>query len=153
MLQETPPQPVQSPLALRGEEKAFLVEPAELGRQKTAASPNSASEGLAFPIVETGVPYRVGTYRSQPIPQDSVTKLGAGAFVVTDQRLGFIGQLKSFSFPLSGLLQVEQYKDGLTLLREGRDHADVLLTPAASRILFYINWVLQRSPGSTPPGS
>jgi hypothetical protein len=149
LLQETPPPPVETPLALRGDEKAFLVEAAELARQKTAANPNAAAGGLPFPVEETGVPYRVGTYRSQPIPQDSLTKLGAGTFVVTSERLGFVGTLKSFSFPLSGLLQVEQFKDGLTLLREGRDHADVLLTPAAGRILFYINWVLQPAPGSS----
>ena len=68
--------------------------------------------------------------------------LGPGIFVVTNQRLGFVGKLKSFSFPLGDLSSVEQYQDGLSMQREGRDNADVVLGAGASRILFYINWAL-----------
>ncbi|MDQ6747144.1 MAG: hypothetical protein M3010_03430 [Candidatus Dormibacteraeota bacterium] len=145
-----PPAPIDSPLALRGTEKAYLVEVAELARQKAAATPASLAEGLAFPVAQTGIPYRVGTYRARAIPQASLARLGSGVIVVTDQRLGFVGDLKSFSFALDTVVAVEQSRDGLTLLREGRDHADVLLTPAASRVLFYVNWVMQPRSSSTP---
>ncbi|MFN2465202.1 MAG: hypothetical protein ABR598_02935 [Candidatus Dormibacteria bacterium] len=146
LLMVTPPPPVESPLALRGSEQAYLVEAAELGRRKNMSSPAEVADGMDFPVGRTGVPYQLGMYRSRPIPQDTITRLDTGKLVVTNERLGFVGPMKSFSCPLTGLLQVVQFTDGLTLLREGRDHADVLLTPAASRILFYINWAMQ------PPG-
>ncbi|HEY8740068.1 MAG TPA: hypothetical protein VIN56_05725 [Candidatus Dormibacteraeota bacterium] len=137
----TPPAPVTSPLVLRGQEMALLAEAAQLGRLKAPAG--GEPQGLRFPVEQTGIPYAVGSYRGQPIAQDGWQKFGPGTFVVTNQRLGFVGKLKSFSFPVSDLVRVEQFSDGLTLLREGRDHADVLLTPSASRVLFYINWVLR----------
>jgi hypothetical protein len=147
-LQESGPPSVASPLVLRGNEAAFLAEPAELAREKTYAEPEPAS-GLAFPVALTGIPYRIGTHRARALPRESLSPLGGGAFVVTNQRLGFVGTLKSFSFPLADLLRVEQYYDGLTLLREGRGNVDVLLSPGASKILFFINYALAQAEPAT----
>jgi hypothetical protein len=138
-----PPAPVTSPLALRGGEIAYLAEPAELARQKTPASRPAQAPVTNLPAFTTGIRYRIGLRRDQAIKPESLSVLGPGTFVVTNQRVGFVGKLKSFAFPLDSLIHIELQTGGLFLLREGREHADVVLTPAASRLLFYINWVMQ----------
>ena len=146
-LRETEPPPVRSPLDLRSGERAYLVQPAELARQKTAASTGAGTHGLTFPASQTGIPYLVGNYRAQSLKTEELARLGTGAFVVTNQRLGFVGDLKSFSFPLSALRHAVQYTDGLLLMRDGRENGDVLLTGSAGLVLFYINYVLQLDAG------
>jgi hypothetical protein len=153
-----PPATVDSPLALRAGEHAYLVEPAELARDKSPAVLPKEMPITNFHAYTSGIRYRVGVRREGALKPDSLSALGPGSFVVTNQRLGFVGKLKSFAFPLQSLVHVEQYHESLALVREGRDHADVVLTPAASRILFYINYVLQLdasrspTPGGNPPG-
>lgn len=146
-LQVSDPPAVASPLDLRAGERAYLSQPAELARQKTVASTGVGTQGLAFPASQTGIPYIVGSYRPQSVRTEELARLGSGSFVVTNQRLGFVGDLKSFSFPLSGLRHAVQYHDGLLLLREGRENGDVLLTASAGLVLFYINYVLQPQAG------
>lgn len=138
-----PPGPVISPLALHSGEVAYLAEAAELARQKTAAAPPSGTPVTNLRAFTTGIRYQIGLRRDQALKLDSLSALGPGTVVVTNQRLGFVGKIKSFAFPLDSLIHVELQSDSLSLLREGRDHADVVLTPAASRLLFYINWVMQ----------
>ncbi|MGI8608044.1 MAG: hypothetical protein ACR2MY_02265 [Candidatus Dormibacteria bacterium] len=141
------PPEISSPLDLRVGERAYLARPAELARQKTAASTGAGTQGLSFPMAKTGIPYLVGSYRGQSLKAGELAKLGSGQFVVTNQRLGFVGDLKSFSFPLSSLRHVVQYNDGLLLMRDGRENGDVLLTGSAGLVLFYINYVLQLQAG------
>lgn len=138
-----PPATVESPLALRSGERACLVEPAELAREKKPVVLPTQLPMTNFHTYTTGIRYRIGVRRDGTLKPDSLSPLGPGTFVVTNQRLGFVGKLKSFAFPLDSLVHAEQYAGSLALVREGRDHADVVLTPSASRILFYINYVLQ----------
>lgn len=146
-LQGTEPPAVKSPLDLRAGERAYLSQPADLARQKTVASTGAGTQGRAFPASQTGIPYIVGSYRAQSVKTEELARLGTGAFVVTNQRLGFVGDLKSFSFPLAGLRHAVQYNDGLLLMREGRENGDVLLTTSAGLVLFYINFALQVQAG------
>lgn len=145
-LQETGVPAVTSPLQLRADEVAYLAEPAELARDRNYAINAPPATGLAPPLAVSGIPFTTGKHRGQALSRNHLSMLGPGVFVVTNQRLGFVGKLKSFSFSLTDLVAVEQYNDGLSLQREGRDNADVLISAGASRILFFINWALR--PGS-----
>jgi len=148
-LQRSGPEAGHSPLLLRGGEALYLVQPAELARDRGFASADPVTTAPP-PVAVTGIPFAVGSRVKGAVPRESLSMLGAGEFVVTDQRLGFVGKLKSFSFPVADLLRVHRYDDGLWLLREGRDNPDVVITAAAGRILFYINWVLLTVPGKAP---
>lgn len=143
MLRLEPAAEVDSPLALHSGERAYLVAPAELAREKAPAVLPRDLPITNFRAYTTGIPYRIGIRREGRLKLDALSPLGPGTFVVTNQRLGFVGKLKSFAFPLETLVHAEQHGDGLSLVRAGRDHADVVLTPSASRILFYVNYVLQ----------
>ncbi|GAC1327132.1 MAG: hypothetical protein NVSMB17_00760 [Candidatus Dormibacteria bacterium] len=144
-LQKSAPGARDSPLQLRAGEVLYLAETGELARDRGVATAEAGAGGEQLPLSVTGIPFAVGARRARALPRESLSMLGPGTFVVTNQRLGFVGKLKSFSFPVTDLVRLDRYDDGLTLLREGRDNADAVITGGAGRIAFYINWVLMKA--------
>ncbi|HSS95039.1 MAG TPA: hypothetical protein VLR46_13780, partial [Candidatus Dormibacteraeota bacterium] len=103
------------------------------------------SQGFSFPIGHTGIRYRVGSFHGHPVEQSSLTKLDSGTLVLTNQRIAFIGQLKSTSVPFPKLLHVECYSDGVAVFQEGRENPDYYLTAQPKYVVFMINWVLNQA--------
>lgn len=139
------PNKVESPLILKRGERACEVVPATLARQQTRRQWVGGSQGLSFPIGHTGIRYRVGSFHGHPIEQQSLTKLDMGTLVVTNQRLAFIGQVKSTSVPFTKLLHVQCYSDGLAVFQEGRENPDFYLIGQPKHALFMINWFLNQA--------
>jgi len=75
------------------------------------------SSGFSFPILHTGIRYRVGSFRGEPVHQKALKKLGAGTFVVTNQRAAHVGRTKATGVALAKVMHVEVYKDGLSIAR------------------------------------
>lgn len=140
------PHDVESPLILKRGERACVVAPATLARNQTRRQWVGGSQGFSFPIGHTGIRYRVGSFHGHPIEQQSLTKLDSGSLVITNQRLAFIGQVKSTSVPFVKLLHVESYSDGLAVFLEGRENPDFYLTAQPKYALFMINWFLSQAP-------
>ncbi len=140
------PQDVASPLIVKRGERACLVAPATLARNQTRRQWVGGSQGFSFPIGHTGIRYRVGSFHGHPIEQQSLTKLDTGSLVITNQRLAFIGQVKSTSVPFAKLLHVESYSDGLAVFLEGRENPDFYLTAQPKYALFMMNWFLSQAP-------
>lgn len=144
-IQRYGPQPIQSPLVLKRGEHAYVSVVATLARQQTRRQWVGGSQGFSFPIGHTGIRYRVGSFRGHPVEQQFLAKLGAGTFVVTNQRIAFIGDTKSTSAGLSKILHAECYSDGLAIFQEGRENPDYYLLAQPKYVLFFINWFLVRS--------
>lgn len=138
------PQEVQSPLILKRGERASLVVPATLARQQTRRQWVGGGQGVSFPIGHTGIRYRVGSFHGHPIQQQSLGKLDAGSLVITNQRIAFIGKVKSTSIPFTKLLHVECYSDAVAVFQEGRENPDFYLTAQPKYALFMINWSLNQ---------
>lgn len=136
------PKEVQSPLILKRAERAYAVAPASLARQQTRRQWVGGSQGFSFPIGHTGIRYRVGSFHGHPIQQQFLGKLDSGTLVITNQRIAFIGQLKSTSFAFSKLLHVQCYADALAVFQEARETPDFYLTAQPKYVLFMINWFL-----------
>jgi hypothetical protein len=139
------PQEVQSPLILKRGELAFMVVPATLARRQTRRQWVGGSQGFSFPIGHTGIRYRVGSFHGHPIEQQSLGKLDTGKLVVTNQRIAFIGQVKSTSTSFAKLLHVECYSDAVAVFLEGRENPDFYLTAQPKYVLFMINWFLNQA--------
>jgi hypothetical protein len=139
------PQEVQSPLILKRGERASLVVPATLARQQARRQWVGGSQGVSFPIGHTGIRYRVGSFHGHPIQQQSLGKLDAGILAVTNQRIAFIGKVKSTSIPFAKLLHVECYSDAVAVFQEGRENPDFYLTAQPKYALFMINWFLNQA--------
>jgi len=141
-------QPVDSPLILKAGEQAYLSVPATLARMTTRTHYTGHSSGFSFPIGHTGIRYRVGSFRGQPVQQQSLTKLDTGTFVLTNKRLGYVGQTKSMSVALDKLMHFEIYNDALSVAREGKENPDFYLMPNPKYVAFLLNWVLAKQSGT-----
>lgn len=139
------PQEVQSPLILKRGERACMVAPATLARQQTRRQWVGGSQGFSFPIGHTGIRYRVGSFHGHPIQQQSIGKLDSGTLVISNQRIAFIGKVKSTSIPFAKLLHVECYSDAVVVFQEGRENPDFYMTAQPKYALFMINWFLNQA--------
>jgi hypothetical protein len=144
-LQTYGPAQIQSPLILKKGELASVAVPATLARQQTRSQWVGGSQGFSFPIGHTGIRYRVGSFHGHPIQQQFLGKLDTGTLVVTNQRIAFIGKVKSTSILLAKLLHVESYSDALAIFQEGREKPDFYLTAQPKYAVFMINWFLNRA--------
>ena len=136
------PKEVQSPLILKRGERACAVVPASLARQQTRRQWVGGSQGFSFPIGHTGIRYRVGSFHGHPIEQQSLRNLDTGTLVITNQRIAFIGKVKSTSVPLAKMLHIQCYSDALAVFQEGRENPDFYVTAKPKYALFMINWFL-----------
>jgi hypothetical protein len=136
------PQDVQSPLILKRGERAGMVALATLARQQTQRRWVGGSQGFSFPIGHTGIRYRIGSFQGHPIEQQALVKVDTGTVVVTNQRIAFIGHVKSTSVLLTKLLHVQIYSDAVAVFQEGREKPNFYLTAQPKYVLFMINWFL-----------
>lgn len=136
------PAEVPSPLILKRGEKAAIVVPATFARRQSRRQWVGGSQGFSFPIGHTGIRYRVGSFHGHPIEQQVLGHLDTGKLVLTNQRIAFIGQLKSTTIPFAKLLHVECYSDAVALFLEGRENPDFYLVAQPKYVLFMINWFL-----------
>jgi len=147
VLQTAGAQPVDAPLVLKSRERAYLAEPATLARMVTRTHYVGGSSGFSFPIGHTGIRYRVGRFSGHPVQQQALNRLDTGTFVLTDQRVAYVGRTKSTSVPLAKLLHLEIYDDALSIAREGKENPDFYLMDKPKYAAFLLNWLLARQPG------
>ena len=147
VLQTSGAQTVESPLVMKAGERAYLAVSTTLARMVSRTHYVGGSSGFSFPIGHTGIRYRVGSFRGQPVHQQSLTKLDTGTFVLTNQRIAYVGRTKSTSVPLSKVMHVEVYNDAISIAREGRENPDFYLMGEPKRAVFLINWVLSTHAG------
>jgi hypothetical protein len=149
LLQAHGPSAVESPLILKRGEQAYFTSAATLARHKRRVTVRGASQGFSFPIGHTGIRYRVGTFRGEPVSRDYLAPIDSGTLVLTNQRLAFIGTQKSVAYQLPKILHVEAYTDGLGVFKEGRESADLFLFPHPQQFLMYLNYFLQQNTASS----
>lgn len=116
-------------------ELAFLAMPATLMEQKTLGY---ASSGSSVRVrVMKGV--SVGSYGGHSHAVKGIVRTAQGELVVTNKRVIFAGDLKSFEFPLTKLTNIEGYSDGLSLHHGSTTHLLAFqapeLTSAAAIVL------------------
>ena len=144
-LQTHGPAPVDSPLALKPKEHAYVSVPAVLARLTTRTRYAGGSQGFSFPIGHTGIRYRVGSFSGHPIQSSSITDVDEGTLVLTNMRIAFIGNLKSVVTQLPKLVHIESYNDALAVFQEGRENPNFYKISAPQYFLFYVNWILDHN--------
>lgn len=143
-LQNHEPAAVESPVALHRGEVAWLASEAVLSRQATRTRWTGSSQGVSFPIGHTGIRYRVGAFRGHPVQTMVIQDLDSGSLVLTNQRLVFVGHLKSVAIALQQIVHVEAYTDGLGVFRDTRESPDFFKVHSPQYVLFFINYALSR---------
>lgn len=141
-LQRYGPQPVSSPLQLESGEITVLAVPCTLAQTMWTRHVGRQSR-FGFPIDHTGIRYRVGSYRGQSLEQQVLRHLDTGTLVVSNQRLAFIGRVKSVVIQLPTVAHLDIYNDALAVFQEGLETPYFLLLSAPKQVAFYLNWGLQ----------
>lgn len=94
---------------------------ATLKKQKRVTERMNYS-GLTGSIkIMKGLRYRVGSISLAPQTREIMVNEDNGNFWMTNQRVGFLGSRKNFSFPYNKILSFELYKDGLSIHKEGKE--------------------------------
>jgi hypothetical protein len=143
-LQSNEPPAIESPVQLKRAEAAWLSVPATLSRPTTQTHWTGGGQGLGFPIGHTGIRYRVGSFRGQPVEATVIKNVDSGTLVLTNQRLVFIGRLHSVVIALGRVVHVEAYTDALGIFQDSRQSPDFFRLTTPQNMLFYLNYALSR---------
>lgn len=137
-------EPITTPLMTRRGEEAYFITPARLARMARRTRYVGSNSGFSFPVGRTGIRYRVGSFSGHPIQTESLQTVDSGSLVVSNQRFAFLGAQKSIAIPLAKIIQVQAYRDGIAVSREGRESVEFFQgVRSVGEMLFYINWFLQ----------
>jgi hypothetical protein len=143
-LQSNEPPAIESPVQLKRAEAAWLSVPATLSRPTTQTHWTGSSHGVSFPIGHTGIRYRVGSFRGQPVEATVIKNVDSGTLVLTNQRLVFVGRLHSVVIALGRVVHVEAYTDALGVFQDSRQSPDFFRLTTPQNMLFYLNYALSR---------
>lgn len=75
------------------------------------------SQGMSFRVM-SGVYYRVGGFKGEPVASVERKSLGSGALVVTDQNLYFVGPQKTTKIPYKKVVSFTPYSDAVGVMRD-----------------------------------
>ena len=115
-----PLDPSRIRLMLKKGEVAYYVTSTELLEDRTMrVARQGAVAGLSIKIMK-GVSFRPGVFRSYPISKTDLKKIDAGDFIVTNQRVVFMGSTKDINVSYKKLMGITPYTDALQLNREGK---------------------------------
>jgi hypothetical protein len=100
-----------------GEEPVWLFGDVGLLGERHHRSYAGVSSGMSFRIA-SGVYYRVGAFRGEPIDTANIEKIDSGALLVTPTRLIFSGQLRSSVIDLRKVATFQPFDDGIGIAKE-----------------------------------
>ncbi len=89
------------------EAAAFLQEEQIINRKYVGGS-----HGVSIRIAR-GLNYRIGATRGKILAEKGIVNVSSGNFVITDQRLMFSGDKKSFAHNLTNLIDLQLFSDGI----------------------------------------
>ncbi len=107
-------------LIMQKGEKAYWIESAILAEEKVLRRNfEGGSRGVSFRIMK-GVSYRVGGFRGHSVSETGVVAVSNGDLIITNQRIIFRGDNKSFAVKLDKLLDVQLFTNGLHFSENNR---------------------------------
>lgn len=102
-------------VVLQKEELAYWMEPASILEERVVSRHyEGGSQGFSFRIAK-GVSYRVGSHRGRIVTDKAVLPVSVGDLIITNKRVLFRGDVKSFMIRLDKMLEVDFYSDGIRL--------------------------------------
>lgn len=94
--------------------------------------------------ITKGVRYRVGSMGVSSVSKEIMDKEDSGAFYITNQRIGYQGYRKQFSFPFKKIGSLELRSDGLHIFKEGKEAPYILQLKDYEVALAIISYILNK---------
>ena len=110
-------------------EKPLWAEKAVLCEDVVTKHYQSGSRGTSIRIAR-GISWKVGASRGRTVSEKSTVPVDEGAFVITDQRLIFSGNIKSFDVGLSKIINIQFHPDGIVFSQSSRKKRRIIKFPA-----------------------
>jgi len=127
----TPPLGVIS----RPGERFYYSAGAALFEEQTSRVFQGGTQGVSFRLMR-GVYYRVGGIRGRSVNQQEIKKTDTGILALSDRRLLFVGSMRTVDLPLSKIVRVTPFTDGLRVnLASGKIQQFETGEPNAARML------------------
>ncbi len=97
---------------LQKSEKAYWLEAGTLTEERAIRSNyGGGSSGLSFRIAK-GVSYRIGSHKGSITSEKKFVPVSEGEFIITNQRLIFKGNMKSFAVKIDKILDTHLFTNG-----------------------------------------
>lgn len=107
--------PVTVPeLGLANGEVAYYASEAEVFGTHTRTGRVGYSGGPSFRIAK-GVYWHASSYTSTPVRESYTSVDDKGRLIVTNQRVIFVGSMNSYAWPLSKILSIQRFTDGVQI--------------------------------------
>jgi len=120
MQQGNMPQITVTNLIMQKGEKAYWVESGTLAEERVLRRRyEGGSQGVSFRIMK-GVSYRVGGFRGHAVSETGVVAVSNGELIITNQRIVFRGDKKSFATKLDKILDTQLFTNGLQFSENNR---------------------------------
>ncbi len=115
-----------SNIVLLKDEKTFWAEPSDFIEEKTLRHRyEGGSSGVSFRIMK-GVSYRVGSSRGYIMAEKGWVVTSSGDLIITNKRIIFKGDRKSFDIKLNKILSTENYTNALVVSESGKQTAKTI---------------------------
>lgn len=101
----------------RGEVPVWLFNGAEHFADTVRKQFVGRSQGMSFRVM-SGVYYRVGGFKGEPVSTVERKLQDTGVLVVTNQALYFLGQMKTTRHPYKKIVSFNSFSDGIGLMRD-----------------------------------
>jgi hypothetical protein len=117
---KNPMVPVTVPeLGLANSEVAYYASEAEVFGTHTRTRRVGYSGGPSFRIAR-GIYWHASSYTSTPVRESYTSVDDRGRLIVTNQRVIFVGAMSSYAWPLSKILSIQRFTDGVQINPENR---------------------------------
>jgi hypothetical protein len=114
-------------ILLKADEAAYWTEPGTLYEEKVVSRHyEGGSSGVSLRIVK-GVTFRVGAHRGQLVTETGNVAVSSGNLVITNRRLIFQGDKKSFTAEFEKIIEVQPAPDGIRFSESNRQKPRLIL--------------------------
>ncbi len=127
-----------------GEALHWAVAGSLMKRKKVTTRVNYGGLTGSIKIMK-GVRYRVGSIGVSSVSKEILDNEDSGAFYVTNQRIGYLGYRKQFSFPFKKIGSLELRSDGLHIFKDGKEAPYILELRDYEVPLAMISFILNKA--------
>jgi hypothetical protein len=101
-----------------GDSLLWLFQNVTLQQFRTRSVYVGRSQGTSIRIMK-GVYYRAGASRGERISTEEMTPIDNGSLVITRRNVMFKGDRRGVNIPMSKILSVDAYSDGIAITKDG----------------------------------
>jgi hypothetical protein len=114
-------------LIQKSETIVWIFDGVSVSERTTQVQYQGSSSGVSIRIMR-GVYYRTGAFRGHPVEVEKMKPLGRGSLAFTTKHVLFVSPKTSLKIPISKLLAIQAYENGLQIQRDGVRSKPILLS-------------------------